>query len=63
MIELNLILNAAVGILKTMTLKKYCDLRHPIMIHYPGPIKPWKQELEFYTFDLWRKYAKETGLF
>ena len=59
----NLIVVAAYSMLKTMTIKQYNELKHPVMLHYAGKLKPWNYEIKsFFTFDIWRKYARMTGL-
>lgn len=62
--KFNLIVVAAYGMLKNMTIQQYRDLKHPVMLHYAGKLKPWSQSIRsFFTFDLWRRYASETGLY
>ncbi|MBR3930642.1 MAG: glycosyltransferase family 8 protein [Alphaproteobacteria bacterium] len=59
----NLIVVAAYSMLKNMTIKQYNDLKHPVMLHYAGKLKPWDYSIKsFFTFDIWRKYARMTGL-
>ncbi|MBR5153449.1 MAG: glycosyltransferase family 8 protein [Alphaproteobacteria bacterium] len=42
----NLIVVAAYSMLKTMTIKQYNELKHPVMLHYAGKLKPWNYEIK-----------------
>lgn len=55
--KFNLIIDAGYSFLKTMDISMYRDIKHPVMLHYAGKVKPWKTEIKrFLTFKTYRKY-------
>ncbi len=55
--KFNAIVGGGYSFLKTMNATQYRDMRHPVMLHYAGKIKPWDMTIKrFFTFDTYRKY-------
>lgn len=57
--KFNVIVDGGYSFLKTMNATQYRDMRHPVMLHYAGKIKPWDMTIKhFFTFSIYRKYYK-----
>ena len=55
--KFNIIVDGGYSFLKTMTISMYRDIKHPVMLHYAGVVKPWKSDIKrFLTFKTYRKY-------